>query len=113
MTRIALERSRLVKDDWLLVDEFHERVTLVTLHMRVPAGQWHLGALIVIERRRNPTLGIVTRLAGSLSRVILELAAVWLHMARLAICRRAFELNFLRTYRDFVACAAGNGAMRA
>lgn len=113
MTRIALEWSRLVKDDWLLVDEFRKRVTLITLHMRVAAGQRHFGALIVIERRRNPTLGIVTRLAGSLSRVIPELAAVWFHMARLAICRRTLELNFLRAYRDFVACAAGNGAVRA
>ena len=95
VTRIALERRRLIEDGGLVADEFYRRVTFVTLHVGVAAGQRHLGALVVVKRRRHPPLRIVTGLAGSLARVIFELTAVGFHVARLASRRRALELNFL------------------
>ena len=113
MTCVALERRRLIEDDRLVIDEFNRGVTLVTLNACVAAGQWHLGALVVVERRRHPPLRIVARLTRRFTGVILELAAVWFHVARLTIRRRAFELNFLRTDGNFMTRAASDGAMGA
>ena len=81
MTSVALEWRGIIKSDWFVAHEFHERVTLVTLHARVTSRERHLRALVVIKSGRNPALRIVAGFARRLSCAILELSAMRLHVA--------------------------------
>ena len=76
------------------------------------AREREVGAFIVIERRRNPLLGIMAALARRLS-CLRKLACVHVLMARLALLRRSFELHFLRPHRHLMASPALHRAVRA
>jgi len=113
VARVTLQRRWLVKQNGLFADELDERVTLVTFHVCMAAGERHFRAFVVIECGWHPALRIMTRLARRFSRVVFELAAMRLDMARLAIRCCALELDFVLSYGNLVARAAGNRAMRA
>lgn len=83
MARIALEWCRLIENDRLVAHELHERVTLVTLDVRMPPGQRHLRAPVMVKGGGNPTLRIVAGLAWGLSCTVPELPAVRLRVAGL------------------------------
>jgi hypothetical protein len=113
VTFLTFKRRWFIEENGIAVDESCESVALFALYMRVPALQRQLGAFVVIERGRHPTLRIVTTLAESPSVVILKLATVRFFMAGIAILGCALELNFLRADRSFVASATFDCAVSA
>ena len=86
-------------------------VTLRAADICVSACQRKLSALIVVKRRRRPTLVhvAVSALRDSILRG--KLAAVHVRVTRITICRRSFELNFVIARGDFVTVRAADRAM--
>jgi hypothetical protein len=93
MAFCAFQRRRLVKEDFLAGNLTDTCVTAVTFDVGVPALERELSSLIVIERRRYPSLHVMTVCARRFSRLCNELAAVRVHVATLAVLWRSLELR--------------------
>jgi len=115
MTLFAGFGRGFIEQDRLSIYFALQGMALRAFHVFVPASQWELGALVVIERRRLPTLNHVTIRARSHAFLILvrELPPVWVAVASIAILRGPLELDVMRAGRSFVAFAAGHDAMRS
>src|SRR5665213_3979457 len=95
----AFHGRRFVKQNEFPLNFTQGCVALFAAHMGVPASQCKLRALIVIECRWRPALvGMALRAFGySIFRS--KLAAMRIHVARFAILRCAFELNFVSAWK--------------
>lgn len=108
----AFVRRVFVDDNHFLSDHFGLRMAFGTRHVGVAAGQWQVGARIVVEGGRRPMLRIVA--VGTMSLGILghKLGVVRVEMAGFALLRGALEAGVV-SRGGLVAFAAGNRAMRA
>jgi len=101
-----------IDDHRLLRDHARLLVALIAGHVRVASLQGEMGSRVVVERRRNPALCIVTIRASGLPGFH-KLAGMRIFVTILTNLRRALELHFLRPHRHFVAITALHRAVRA
>ena len=106
-------RRWLIEQNQLALHLALQRVAHGTSHVGMPSLQRKLRTLIVIERRRRPSLDDVT--VPALGDPVLrgELAAMRVSMAGFAILRCSFELDVMRALRWLVAIAARHRAVSA
>ena len=92
----ALQRRRLVEKNLFAGNLSHSLVTKSTFDIGVPALERELRSLIVIKGRRHPSRHIVTIGARRLSGLCDKLAAVWVHVAFLALLGCSLKLRLFR-----------------
>lgn len=111
VTLVTFQRRGLVEDHRIAVDQSSQRMALSARNVGMAAGQGEWSPLVVIKRRRSPTLRGVAVGARGLAGAVSELSAVRLLVAGFAFLRRPFELDFLLAGKGLVALATGHGAV--
>ena len=106
-------RRRLIEQNQLALHLALQRVTQSASHVGMPTLQGKLRALIVIERRRRPSLNDMTVPAFGDPVLRDELAAMRIGMAGFAILRCSFELNIMSALNRLVTIAAPHRAVSA
>ena len=107
----ALQRRGLVEEHLFVADESKGIVTAIAFHALVSALQRKFRALVVVKRRRHPSLRSMALCAWHSCGSGHELPAMGIQMALLASRRRSLELNFMRTRRWLVAAIARHCSM--
>src|SRR5258706_2904775 len=93
MAALALLGRVLIEEDRLSLEVAVIFVAPGAWHILVQSLQWKFRAFIVVEKRRFPFRGVVAIHAGS-DPILLELLAVDIVMATLALGRRGGEIRF-------------------
>ena len=85
VTLLTFLGCRLVKQDGAAVDKLCRRVAFIAGNVHVTAGKWERRSFVMVERGRNPALGVVALGARSLPGLHFELAAVRLFVTGLTV----------------------------
>ena len=112
MTIHAFIRRVLVNHGRLVADEPGLNMTFGARHVCMTTCQWEMSFCVVIERRRNPTLGRVTIATMRLGVLGCELPVVRVLVACLALLRRAPKSRGVFR-RGFMTIGANDGAVGA
>jgi len=111
MTIRTFLRRFLVDDHRLAFHHLRFLVTLVARYAKMSTLQGEMRPRVVVERRRNPSSGIVTIVARGLPG-LRKLSRMGVFVAVLTYLSRAFELYLLLTHGYFVAIAALHSPVR-